>query len=1122
MPASFHLKGCATKDDEDWYAFPSFMTQETNVTIMGKNLEDYIELYDKNGKYIDALQWNEKRKTYSATLKSPATTYLRVRGRAGMYDYTLDFSNYRPVVPKALALKLTAKVESNSVAAYNEKGQTVHATIEMASSADMNLSIATHLSDRRWQIEAPTSVSVTAGEAKKVPLTIKVPKHVGLTPVTVTLKFGTARGDFKTVHFTLYPKTDAKALHPFTDWGLPDALVGGLNVARTDFGAKWITEHNTTSEGKVRDIGNKYPLLFDDIVYTDGFYLYSRRKVADENVSVALLSECEVTGVILNPRGDTNQNNQLRDFTVSLSMDGIHYTPVFSGRLSREGIDQPFVFDKPYRAKYARLTLHNNQNKETKGEIGLGEWKIIAKPDSVKLNKAFNIANPKLGGHVVKASQELSSYWDRYILTKERDSSDRYLYKKEKVLSWVVGFKNERAAQITEINWREIEDVEPKKYMKNVDIYISTQTPNGPWQKMPTWHKSDSNLSRYVLQSSVWARYVKFVVPIPKDGYYALPETLQILEERPSRDYWSILGEWGGTNYHSYYEYVKEKQQKAMAVISGNEHKEDAYLLEDNTTIQGRVSVFNHEEDWYKVVIEKNNTRYMPTIFWTSSVDVRYELYDKEGHKVIPINLTKSPTQHRYAFLLNKGTYWAKVTEPPISVVFAWDNSGSVSPYHTQIFNAVNHYIQTIQPHIDAVNLLCFNREERLILSDFSDNPDQIQMIFNNFDRDCSDSDAEAPLHKASDVLRDREGIKGVIIIGDAVGSRDKKLWKALEEVKPKVFSIRVLSQYRDNAMYEGIMQSWSRVNNGTYDVASNGVEIFRAIDRASSILRRPVYYRLSATRVYVKPKGPGTLSVKFDQSKKAPARKDFAIELILDASGSMLKRIHGKRRIAIARDVLKKAVRDIIPPRTPVALRVFGDKEADSCRTDLEVRLQPLNPYRMMRHISKINAKNLAKTPIADSLAKVAEDLKSVHGKKVVILVTDGEETCEGDPAKVIENLKSQGIDVRINIVGFAIDDPLLKETFRKWAALGNGSYFDARDQKSLDAAVKKALQSPFKVYDSQGRLVAKSTVGAAPIVLPEGRYKIVVESATPLVYEGIIVHGEQHNLVLLQQGGM
>ena len=541
-----------------------------------------------------------------------------------------------------------------------------------------------------------------------------------------------------------------------------------------------------------------------------------------------------------------------------------------------------------------------------------------------------------------------------------------------------------------------------------------------------------------------------------------------------------------------------------------------------NETIKGRVSVFNHQEDWYKVVVEPENVLFTSNISGESSVDVVYELYDVNGTIILPLSQLKQPQTHLYSYDLHKGIYWAKVKQPPVSVVFAWDNSGSVSPYHTQIFDAVNNYTQTIQPKIDAVNLLCFNHDEKLILDDFSDKPTQIQRIFNNFDRDCSDSDAEKPLRKASEVLMYRDGIKGVIIIGDAVGSRDIKLWDTLKEVKPKVFSIRVQSQYVDNGVYEGIMQSWSRVNNGTYNVVSNGTELYRAINRASAILRRPVYYTLRHESKFKEPKGPGTLALMFDKRKEAPVNKHFAVELILDASGSMLKRIGGKRRIAIARDVLKKAVRDIIPTKTLVALRVFGHKQADSCRTDLEVKLQPLQPYRMMQIISRINAKNLAKTPIADSLAQVANDLKSVKGKKVVILVTDGKETCDGDPAKVIADLKAQGIDIRVNIVGFAIDNMELKEKFRQWAEIGNGSYFDARDQRSLDAAVKKALQTPYKVYDKAGKLLAKSTVGTKPIVLPEGKYKVIVETSPPMVYEGIIVHGEQNNQVLLQYGGV
>lgn len=429
----------------------------------------------------------------------------------------------------------------------------------------------------------------------------------------------------------------------------------------------------------------------------------------------------------------------------------------------------------------------------------------------------------------------------------------------------------------------------------------------------------------------------------------------------------------------------------------------------------------------------------------------------------------------------------------------------------------MNEYTQNIQPQVDAVNLLCFNDKNKFLLSDFSDNPTVVQTIYNNFDRDCGSSEAEKALRESSDKLKERKGIKGVIIIGDAVGARDMKLWKVLKEVKPKVFSIRVASQY-DSKMYEEIMQSWSRVNNGTYAVVNDGIGMSKAINQASSILRRPVYYTLNVQTKYERPLGPGSLQIVEAPENKKRVNKNFAIELIFDASGSMLKRIKGKRRISIAKDVLKKAVTDIIPPKTLVALRVFGHKKADSCRTDLEMRLQPLNVKKTTRIISKINAKNLAKTPIADSLAKVASDLSKVKGKKVVILVTDGKETCDGNPAKVIASLKEQGIDVRINIVGFAIDDEKLKEQFKEWARLGDGGYFDASDKKSLNDAVKKALQIPFKVYDKEEKMVAEGMVGSDPMGLKGGTYKVVIESSPEQVLENVIVTGEQDKQIIFK----
>ena len=215
------------------------------------------------------------------------------------------------------------------------------------------------------------------------------------------------------------------------------------------------------------------------------------------------------------------------------------------------------------------------------------------------------------------------------------------------------------------------------------------------------------------------------------------------------------------------------------------------------------------------------------------------------------------------------------------------------------------------------------------------------------------------------------------------------------------------------------------------------------------------------------------------------------AIEIILDASGSMLQRIGSERRIDIARRTLGELVSTDIPAGTPFALRVFG-REVDSCQTDLEVPLGPLDRAAVSARIAKLEAKNGAKTPIGASLEKVAEDLRTVRGERLVILLTDGEETCGGDPAAVIDQLKKAGVDLRVNIVGFAIDDARLAATFRHWSDTGGGQYFDAGDAAGLGKALSQATQSAVELVDSKGQVVARGLAGDAPLSAMPGTYTV------------------------------
>jgi hypothetical protein len=169
---------------------------------------------------------------------------------------------------------------------------------------------------------------------------------------------------------------------------------------------------------------------------------------------------------------------------------------------------------------------------------------------------------------------------------------------------------------------------------------------------------------------------------------------------------------------------------------------------------------------------------------------------------------------------------------------------------------------------------------------------------------------------------------------------------------------------------------------------------------------------------------------------------------------------------------------------------------------------------------VAGIEAMNLARTPIADSLVLIAEDVGTRAGPLLVILVTDGEETCEGDPAAVIREMTARGTDVRVNIVGFAIDELMLQETFAEWARLGNGRFFNAADGDALAASLRESVETSYSVQDGNGRIVASGTVNGPPVAVDAGTYRIVVPSDTARDVDGVVVNAEELTRVALESG--
>lgn len=190
-------------------------------------------------------------------------------------------------------------------------------------------------------------------------------------------------------------------------------------------------------------------------------------------------------------------------------------------------------------------------------------------------------------------------------------------------------------------------------------------------------------------------------------------------------------------------------------------------------------------------------------------------------------------------------------------------------------------------------------------------------------------------------------------------------------------------------------------------------------------------------------------------------------VEIMLDASGSMQALIGGEAKIATAKKALTGIV-DSIKNREDLAVgvRVYGhqyDKSVKNCQdTKLEIPFARPDPVKAGELIARIKAQG--QTPIAYSLAQAGRDFPEKAGaKKIIVLITDGLESCDGDPCTAARSLAATGVDVKMHVVGFDLKAGEL-EKLKCLVEPSGGLLIGAKDaaelKGALDQVVKKAIK--------------------------------------------------------------
>ena len=99
--------------------------------------------------------------------------------------------------------------------------------------------------------------------------------------------------------------------------------------------------------------------------------------------------------------------------------------------------------------------------------------------------------------------------------------------------------------------------------------------------------------------------------------------------------------------------------------------------------------------------------------------------------------------------------------------------------------------------------------------------------------------------------------------------------------------------------------------------------------------------------------------------------------------------------------------------------------------------------------------------TPISDALVKAAENLKYKENAASIVLVSDGVETCKGDPCIVAKSLHQAGVELKVYVVGFDVAGQAAQE-LQCIADAGGGHFFTAGGARELAEALAPALPLP------------------------------------------------------------
>ena len=193
--------------------------------------------------------------------------------------------------------------------------------------------------------------------------------------------------------------------------------------------------------------------------------------------------------------------------------------------------------------------------------------------------------------------------------------------------------------------------------------------------------------------------------------------------------------------------------------------------------------------------------------------------------------------------------------------------------------------------------------------------------------------------------------------------------------------------------------------------------------------------------------------------AQNAPPEKPKVTRILflLDASGSMMAPWEGQPRWAVAKRMLAKMVDSLNAyPNLELGLRVYGHQSPNAeknCQDSrLEVPFAPRNAPAIKKKLTELTAQG--NTPITYSLLQSANDFPADKtARNVLLLITDGLESCNQDPCAASLALQRKRVFLKPFVIGIGAE----RDFGKQLECLGQ--YYNAAEVKTFSKVMNDVI---------------------------------------------------------------